>query len=100
MPLQELDQQTQRRQQQQHTGQVPQVRPQPADPTAAGGAAAPLAASAAAVQLASRMAAASLRPPRTGHDFEATWRGLKGDQALQVGLHCTTLHHTAPHWTM
>jgi tetratricopeptide (TPR) repeat protein len=41
------------------------------------------AAQAAAQQLAARLAS-SLKPPKTGHDFESAWRSLKGDVQLQV----------------
>lgn len=41
------------------------------------------AAQAAAEQLAARLAS-SLKAPKTGHEFEAAWRSLKGDVHLQV----------------
>jgi tetratricopeptide (TPR) repeat protein len=41
------------------------------------------AAQAAAQQLAARLAS-SLKPPKTGHDFESAWRSLKSDVQLQV----------------
>lgn len=43
------------------------------------------AAQAAAQQLAARLAS-NLRPPKTGHEFEAAWRSFKGDVVLQVGV--------------
>ncbi|KAF8069556.1 RPAP3 [Scenedesmus sp. PABB004] len=64
----------------------------PASPCAAGGAtpsprsAAPsptAAAAAAAAQLAARLAA-GLKPPATSNEFEAAWRSLRGDAALQA----------------